>query len=379
MKKITTYLIAIVFISFGFYFLTNTVTTKEPEIIKFGFVGPLTGDAGAYGNESKNSVQLAVDEINNSGGINGKKIEIVYEDGKCNGKDASSAAQKLVDIDKVKVIFGGFCSGEALAIIPIAEKAGVIQISSGASSPALSGASKMFFRTAPSDSGAGEQLAMIARNNNYKKIAIISENSDYSQALRDTFKKNYASIEHVIVYDETYNPETKDFRSMILKIRSANPDAIFVNPQTDIGSSIIVKQLKDAGMDKQLYANVFPGTNAFLERSATYAEGIIFTDAPGLDDANKKSTDYRAHYEQKYGNEPSAAFYAGAAYDNVYIIKQALEKEGEDTSKISTYLSSLRGFHGVIGSSYGFDENGDLSGIEYKVKTITSGKVIDVK
>src|SRR4051812_38203363 len=81
-------------------------------VIKIGAIGPFTGDAAVYGQPMQNTIKLAVDQLNAAGGINGKQIEMVYEDGKCDGQDGASAAQKLVNVDGVQSIIGGFCSGE---------------------------------------------------------------------------------------------------------------------------------------------------------------------------------------------------------------------------------------------------------------------------
>lgn len=377
--KIVAGIILVVVIVLAYRSFNNKGSTQENNTIKIGAVLPLTGDASSYGVESKNSIQLAVDEINANGGMDGQNIEVIFEDGKCGGKDATSAAQKLITIDKVNMIVGGLCSGEALAIAPIAEKANILHFSGGASSPELTGVSKVFFRNAPSDSGTGKKIAELANTNNHKKIAIISENSDYSQALRKVFTKNHTGKGGVVVYDETFNPDTKDFRSFITKIKNANPDAIFINPQTDIGASILVKQIREAGITAQIYANVFPGTKVFLEKSSSYAEGIFFTDAPGLDSANKKSTDFESNYKKKYNSGSNYLFYTGAAYDDIYIMKQAVEKVGTDTDKLVKYLRNLKDYSGVISNSYGFDENGDLFGVDYKVKTIKNGQVVEIK
>ena len=119
--------------------------------IKIGFIGPLTGEASPYGVDTLNGAKLAVDEINEAGGVNGRMIEIIAEDGRCTGTDAASAAQKLVNVDKVVAIVGGQCSGETLAAAPIAESAKVVMISPVSSSPDVTAAGDFIFRDYPSD------------------------------------------------------------------------------------------------------------------------------------------------------------------------------------------------------------------------------------
>ena len=111
---------------------------------------PLSGDGASYGIMGQNVVNLRVEEINKAGGINGRNLEIIWEDGTCNPKDASMAAQKLINIDNVSIIFGGFCSGETLGAAPITEKKKVILFSGVSSSPEITNAGDFVCRTAQS-------------------------------------------------------------------------------------------------------------------------------------------------------------------------------------------------------------------------------------
>src|SRR6266404_612420 len=141
---------------------------------KVGVLLPLTGDAATYGEGGRNIFQMATDEINGSGGVNGKKLELIIEDSKCNGQDASNAMQKLVSVDKVQIVLGGFCSGETLAAEPIAESNKVALFSPGSSSPKLTNIGKYFSRDYPSDASQGSVLADVAYNkNSWKKVAIL--------------------------------------------------------------------------------------------------------------------------------------------------------------------------------------------------------------
>ena len=115
-------------------------TAKEEasnEPIKIGFIGPLTGDAAVYGEPVENVTKLAVKEINASGGINGRPLEVIYEDSLCDGKGAATAMQKLANVDKLEFVIGGFCSSESLGAAPIANEHKIVLFSPGSSSAAL--------------------------------------------------------------------------------------------------------------------------------------------------------------------------------------------------------------------------------------------------
>src|SRR3989344_2301048 len=147
--------------------------------IRIGFIGSLTGEAASYGEPQRDALKLAVDDINSSGGIGGRTVEIIYEDGECSGEGGANAAQKLVNVDKVEVILGGSCSSETLAALPIVEKAGVVIVTGSATSPDLVNKSKFFFRVYPNDSAQGTVLANAAYAKGWKNVAVIQEQTDY--------------------------------------------------------------------------------------------------------------------------------------------------------------------------------------------------------
>ena len=151
--------------------IQQTKTTQFQGSYKIGVMFPLTGDAAIYGMPAQMSAKIAVEEINSKGGVNGRKLELIYEDSKCNPKDGNAAAQKLVNIDKVKVIIGGYCSGETLGAAPITESNEVILISPSSSSPDITKAGDFVFRLAPSDAFAGVVASDYAFNEMKSKKA----------------------------------------------------------------------------------------------------------------------------------------------------------------------------------------------------------------
>lgn len=369
-------IVVVAIVAVGYFATKGPSEPVSTEPIKIGFVGPLTGDAVTYGEPIRNAISLAVEEINNIGGINGRKIEMIYEDGKCAGKDAVNAAQKLVNVDGVKIIIGGVCSGETLSITPITEPAKVLVLSPSASSPDITKAGDFVFRNNPSDADGGKALAKLIREK-YTKAAIISENTDYAQALRKVFVESFKSLGGEVAANESFAPETKDFRSILTKLKAVNPEAILVNPQTEIAGGTIVKQARELGITIPLYGTIALAGTKTIEIAGTYAEGMLLVDAPGLSGNNPKAVKFLADYKAKYG-QTTLEFYLGAAYDDVYILAQAISRVGINPEKLRDYLYGLKNYNGVIGS-YGFDENGDLAGIEYVVKQIKDGKAVEVK
>ena len=168
-------------------------------VIKIGWIGPLTGDVSSIGTVNKAAVQVAVDEVNAAGGVNGKQIQMFYEDAQCNAQLAVSAAQKLVSIDGVGIIISE-CSTETSAFGPMAMQDKVIVFSPVSSAPSLSQLGKYFFRDYPSDSFAGKFEADYAYNKlGARKVAILYHVSDYGTGLKDVFTQEFQSLGGTIV------------------------------------------------------------------------------------------------------------------------------------------------------------------------------------
>lgn len=374
MKKIS-YIIAtivlVMVVGIGCNSLTNQPNDNEP--IKIGWVGPLTGDGKEYGEPVKNSVALAVEEINQAGGINGRQVQAIYEDGKCNGKDAVNAVRKLIDIDKVKIVIGGVCSGETLAMAPITEENKIILISASATSPDVTSAGDYVFRNIPSDAEGGRQLAEMAITKS-KRIALISENSAYNQTLEKVFKENLAKFGGELVLDEDFPQESKDFRDILTKAKGVNPEVFVINSQTAATGGLLLKQKSELNVPGSVFATMALASNDAILAAGGMAEGVVVIDAPGLSEGNPKANKFLSDYKQKFG-KTNYEIYMGAAYDDIYLLAKAIEKYGLNTDKIRDYLYIMPMYDGVIGN-YKFDSNGDVLGLNFMVKVIKDGKAV---
>ncbi|MBI1936462.1 ABC transporter substrate-binding protein [Candidatus Woesearchaeota archaeon] len=345
---------------------------------KIGVMYPLTGDAAAYGLPIQRTTKFAADEINAKGGVNGRKLELVYEDSKCNPKDGNAAAQKLINIDKVKIIIGGVCSGETLGAAPIANENKVVMVSPSATSPDITtNGGDFVFRLSPSDAFAGVVASDYAfKDLKFRKAAIISESTDYAQGLRRVFKENFEKLGGQVVADETFNPEDTDFRTQVTKVKAAAPDVVYLVPQTKAKGVLLVKQLKEAGVAKQLLtAEVMIGRDVVKE-SATDVDGMIGVEQK-FDDKNPKAAPVLAKYKQETKEDAPFPAYMSAAYDIVYLIKDGIEKNGYDGEKLRDYFYSVKGYNGAVGK-VSLDSNGDVV-LDFNVKQIKNGELITLK
>lgn len=344
-------------------------TVKEP--IKIGFIGPLTGDAAVYGEPMRNVADMAVSEINSAGGVDGRQLSVIFEDGKCNGKDAANAAQKLINVDKVKVIIGGFCLSESLAAVPIVKEAGVFLISGGSSSPDLTGIDPLFARTYPNDTTQGVVLAGDAAKRGWKKVAVIQEQLDYPLGIFKAFSVEFEKKGGAVVKEE-FSSSSTDFRSSLAKLKAANSDALFVIVQTAPAAERILKQMTELKWTIPLLVNdVVSGDTALLTNSAKVLEGTLAAEY-GTDPINVKFQAMLAAYKTKYNVDMLYPQYGQTIYDAVYLIADAMRAVGENPEKIAAWVRSTVGWIGASGMVDIGDDGDRIGG--HVLKIIKNGK-----
>jgi branched-chain amino acid transport system substrate-binding protein len=209
---------------------TGGKTTKEEvkEEIKIGTIGPLTGDVASYGISTKKGVEVAVDEFNQKGGINGKPVRLISEDTRGEQTETANAASKLVERDKVTAIVGGVISSETMTAGPITNDAKVVMISSSSTAVGVPEIGDYVFRNCLSDEVQAVQLAEFAVEElGLKKFAVMFTNNDYGLSLKDAFEKRAKELAEVTGI-ETYNDGEKDFRTQLTKLKGKNPDALYI-------------------------------------------------------------------------------------------------------------------------------------------------------
>lgn len=349
-------------------------TSKEP--IKIGFIGSLTGDAAEYGEPQRNALMLAVEDINKSGGVNGAPVELIYEDGKCNGKDGASAAQKLINVDKVKVILGGSCSSETLAAVPVAEAAKVLLFTGSATSPDLINKSRFFARDYPNDLTQGRVLAEAASARGWKKVGGIQEQTDYASGIIKAFATRFGELGGSIVKEE-FATDTNDFRSPLTKLKAAKLDALLISTQTTSSGERILTQMQELKWKPALMVNDVIGTNTeTVQKNKAILEGALLADFL-LDPNNQKLAALTTAYKERYGKDVGYPNYTSAVYDSLYIVRDGIVAVGYDGEKLAEWVRTVKDWLGGSGSvTIGVDGE-RASG--HVLKVITDGKVEAVK
>jgi len=341
--------------------------------VKIGVVAALSGDLAWLGEEHRNAVQYAVDDINERGGINGRPIELFVEDGKCSGKDAVSAAQKLIDVNNVVVIFGGSCSSETLAMAPVTEANKKILFTSWALSPDVREAGDYVFRNVPADDVAASAIADLARQHGVNKIAVVTEQLDYAQAYRKAFVARFDADGGTIVSDEFFQTNERTFQTVVDKMLAESPDAVLINAQ-GVNVGLLAREIRSRDTAMPLYGNVHFLDTQVLAEFGEALEGGYVSEPVGIDESNDAIQEYLIRYEQKFDAQVTAPFWTLATTDAVYLVAKAVEAFGTDASKIRDYLYGVK-YKGIL-QDYSFDEKGDVLGAAFANKQLRGGKAV---
>lgn len=352
--------------------------SENSKLIKIGFIAPMSGQAAAYGEYSRRAFEIGLEEWNASHDL---KIEAVYEDGKCSPADAATAANKLINIDKVNYIMT-FCTGETNAVIPITEKNKTILLTSGTTAPNIT-KGLYVFRNIGSVGGGLPKLTELAYAFN-KNIATVSENTDYAISTKDGFKSQFIARGGEVVYDESFNSKDLDFRTIISKLKSAKVPAVFVVVQSLDNSAVLFRQMKELNYHPQIFATEAAISEKALEKYAKEGfvdeveGGVLVT--PSFDRENVKAKTLLNKYETKYGSTkgPVPESYLAAHYDAVYLLGEASLEVGTDSDSVREYLlKNIKNWQGAMGN-FSFNEKGDAV-TSVIVQTVKDGKIVEVK
>jgi len=341
---------------------------------QIGAVLSLTGELSEYGKRCKDGVDLAAEELNAAGGVNNKRIEVVYEDDKGAPKEGVSAFQKLVSVNKVQVVIGAISSSVSLAIVPIATEKKVVLFSPASSSPKLSGASKFFFRNWPSDVLEGKAMALFAFDNlRLKRVAILWVNGDYGIGLMNEFKRNFELRGGKVVGDESYPQSATDFKTQLAKLGKGKPEAIYMaGYHKEMGPA--TKQLRELGSNAQILGDADYGVEDLLQIAGAAAEGAIYgTPAYDPNDPDTSMHGFVIRFRERFKRDPSV--FEANGYDALRIIAVALGQEATSGEQLAAKISTIKNYKGVAGLTT-FDENNDVVR-PTKIRIVRKGEFVD--
>jgi len=340
---------------FGLIFLfIASCGKKEEEVIKIGVIQPLTGELANFGKTVVSGIQLAIDDYKDSRNV---EIKLVIEDSKGDPNSAVSAFNKLINVDKVKVVIGDLTSSATLAIAPIAMKNNIILMSPTASNPALSKAGKSFFRVWPSDNYSGYVAASYTYNKlGSRNVAIIYINNDYGLGLKDVFKKTFESLGGKVSLVDSYNQNQIDFRNILIRARQDKVDLIYI-PGHPYGIANAMKQAKEVGIKIKFFSDVAAEDKDFINIAGNAAEGLFFvTPSFDLNSKDEIIQSFVEKYKKKFVEIPD--IHAVKGYEATYILLSGFSKGFYTPNELIAFLR--KGIFNTISGRLVFNENGDV-------------------
>lgn len=331
---------------------------KKPLLI--AVAGPFTGDSSEFGAQIKMAVELATEELNAKGGVNGRPVQLMMEDDAGNPAEAQNVATKIASNPDVLAVIGHFNSSCSLAAKGAYTEAKMVMFSPASTNVNVTKNSDYVFRNIFTDDFQGQSLARYAGEIlGAKKVAILFDNDDYGRGLKESFKKKAATLGITILNETAYGKDTNDFRSQLTTIQGYQPELILVAGLYK-HAAVIAKQARELGINTPLIGGDGVFSEQFITLAGPAAEGT-YVSCPFLFElGGERAKQFAEKFRAKYNREPDA--WAALSYDAFQLIIKAIEAKGPSREGIHEYLKSINSpataYDGLTGKTF-FDEEGD--------------------
>ncbi len=346
----------LVTVGYGNQKSSNGTKPQESEVIKIGGTYNLTGAMASLDVPASKGSKLAVKEINEAGGVLGKKIDYILYDGKTDSATNGNIATQLIYTDKVVAIVGNTDSDSALAIGPIAQRAGIPYLTAGATSPKLPDevGSCMFLEPFGDNVQAAAGAEFMYNNLNCKTAWLLwDKGTEYTTLLAKYWKERYQELGGKIIGEVTYTQGDTDFSAQIARLKRLNPqpDGLYIAVLQASDGGAIAKQIRDAGITLPIVGGDGWDGPELVGVAGEAANNVYFTTHAFMSpDAGPKMKAFIEAYKKAYGVEPESAF-AALGYDAIYLMADAIKRAGStDPKAICKALSETKGFQGITGT-----------------------------
>jgi branched-chain amino acid transport system substrate-binding protein len=321
---------------------------EDTDTIKIGVASPFTGDYAQFGDYTKDGVELAVEEINNAGGVLGKPIEIVYGDDKGDSKEAVSVAQKFASDKNIVGIVGHFFSGATLAAGPIYQQNEIPTIAVASTNPDVADIGDYVYRINVGDNYQGSQLAQLLKDTGYNKATVIYDNSDYGKGVSDVFTNSFTELGGEVLLNESYiGGQDKDFSLILTKVKNSDTEVIvLISYYTE--ASLIIQQARNLGIDAPFYASDSLYTDDFLKLAGDAANGVHVVCYFHESDPSEAAQEFVKKFEAKYNKKVDS--WSPYAYDAMYVMADAINRAGTtDGPAVRDAIAATEGLQGATG------------------------------
>jgi branched-chain amino acid transport system substrate-binding protein len=321
--------------------------------IYLGVSGPLTGPNAQYGAQWKQGFDLALDEVNGAGGINGRPLAYIFEDTQSDPRQSVAVAQKFVADPRIVAELGDFSSPASMAASPIYQKAKLVQFGFTNSHPDFTKGGDYMWSNSVSQ--ADEQplsAAYAVKRLGLKRIAVLHLNTDWGRTSKDIFVKAAKDMGAEVVAVEGYMADEKDFRSTLVRVRDAKPDGLMlVSYYSD--AALIARQVKQSGLNLPMVAASSVYSPKFVELGGDAVEGVYTASRYFPEDPRPQVRNFVTKFKAKYDKEPDA--FNAYAYDTIILMAQVMRESGIDRKAIHDGLAKVKDVPSVIFGKATFD------------------------
>ncbi len=360
--------------------LTMTATVSAAKTpVKVGSVFPMTGAIATYGQESVNGMELALEKIKKDKGFN-FNITLIKEDNKGEPVESGNAVKKLIEVDKVNIIVGSVASSNTLAGAPIAQSSGVPLLTPASTNEKVTEVGNFISRTCFTDAFQGVVMAKFARDNlgKTKAAVVIDKSSDYSKGLAEVFTREFKKMGGEIIDDDfAYNQKETDFKSLVRRLKRANPDVIFMpGYYTEVG--LMLRQARDLKLNVPFLGGDGWDSPKLAELAGEDGiKGNYISSHFSADDSDPKVQEFVKAYKARYKQTPGAM--AALGYDGLLVVADALKRaKSASHNDLRDAINNTKGFVGVTGSIT-IDENRNAQKSAVVLETTMKGNVFKEK
>jgi branched-chain amino acid transport system substrate-binding protein len=340
---------------------------SENNKIKIGVVGPFTGNPAAFGEFMQNGLDLAMDGLPLDQRQN---IEIIKEDDMCIGKNAISAVQKLINVDRVKYVIGPLCNESSIATEKLFEDNKVISLTVGLPSNAIANMGQYHFSFSPEIEYLMKSVSSEMTAKGIKRVAIIHMSSALEDENYKHFVKYFTDAGGIIVDDETVVKGSIDFKDSVLKIKRSSPDALMLIAHTGELNNIL-KQLSVQGLMSLPKYGIHAAESSVLLQNKDLAEELIYP-YPGDRTEIESASKFVSGYKKRFVSDTNP--YSANVYDGLNILVQSINKCGyNNVDCVQDSLSKLKEYQGANGN-LSVDERGVGTYKEIMLKIVKDGK-----
>lgn len=347
---------------------TRSLAQGDP--VRFGVSGPFSGNNAEYGRLWRQAMDLAASEINEAGGLDGRTLEIVYEDTQSEPRQSVPVAQKFVSDASILAEIGDFASPASMAASPIYERAGLVQFGITNSHPDFTKGGEYMFSTSLSQVQDAAFMAQTAFNLFGGKQALLYRNTDWGKVTSDLYIENLNALGGELTTVENYLENERDFRSLLAKVRDSGPEVVSIIAYYTDGA-LIAQQAEAAGLDVQIVASGSCNSPQFIELGGDAVNGVVTTTLFFAEDPLPEAVPFVAAYQEAYDETPDS--FAALAYDGVKILAWAAVEGGLDRQGLQQALVNGVDIPSVVYGPFSFAADRRVEGAELQVIQVQDG------